>query len=213
MRFKRFVPLLLIIFLVTFVPAVSAASISFLPKAQDFYAKNCKGLATNRSDATVCFVFDKVKELDERLLDTEKTITGMQQVNNSQNAKITALEEKVDSIKLSPSPTGTASAGNLQPKELTLFPFQQWTIGAESDVFVTTGYRMIVMDAESQQNSGTFALLYSDDQLEWKEQGGISVASGTGFEHVQKVFPVKGKYYKGMNKFSSFKGFATVVLY
>lgn len=196
---KRFLFIFLafLIFL-SFAVTVFAASSTYLSEATKYFNKVCK--AKVKGDrAALCYLFEKSKE-------TDQAMQSVQTTNQSQAQEITDLKETISSLE--------AQLQEKPVKEVTIFPFQFWADGAYSDTFEASGYRQIVMDAESQVNSATIVLYYSDNQTDWTEQGGVRVASGTQIEHVQKVFPVKGKYYKGRVMFSSnFQGFATAVLY
>gem|GEM_PF-5518669 len=111
-------------------------------------------------------------------------------------------------------PKGATGVGVLpQIEEITLFTQQQLSNNQQSSVTDVNDHRQIVMDGNAQTNQGGFKLMYSNDQSTWTEQGIIRVSTNNA--DAQKVFPIKGKYYKAVVSLWSgeFIGSAKMVLY
>lgn len=95
MKLKYFFILLLVFFFVIPVTALAASS-SFLTNAQKWYNNECKNRPdrVRGQDSALCYVFDRVKEIDIE--------------NSNQNQKITELEERIEELEaLHPSLTPT----------------------------------------------------------------------------------------------------------
>ncbi len=164
-----------------------ASSQDFLTQAQKYIDENCGKKLISNQTALLCYVFYKSQEQDQSI--------------NAINAT------------LSPIPTQIQTLQNTG--EVDVFTTQQFTNGQQSDIIDTSNRRQIVIDGESEEGTGGFDLQYSDDKSAWTDEGGIVVGSEQWNQHVQKVFPVKGKYYKVIvNVYAPpFQGWSSLELY
>lgn len=133
---------LLTLFLSITVP-VFAASNKFLKNAQKEYRNECNKKNVRGEDAILCFVFDKVFELEEK--------------NKSQDEEISKLKEEIASIYelLTPTPTPL-------PESQTGFFTPETPINVE-------GYGRVSVTITGQQ--GAAGIFYSDDSVNWQLQG------------------------------------------
>ncbi len=88
-------------------PAVFAASTSFLSKATEYYQRSCTGNVNHipSSTATLCYLFDKVSELDQDINNLDSRLDSIEAINANQSAKIAELEQRIAALEKGTSQT------------------------------------------------------------------------------------------------------------
>ncbi len=182
-----------------------ASSQDFLTQAQKYIDENCGKKLISNQTALLCYVFYKSQEQDQSINAINATLSPIPtQIQTLQN---TAANQS--------NTIASLEAFLAPPREVDVFTTQQFTNGQQSDIIDTSNRRQIVIDGESEEGTGGFDLQYSDDKSAWTDEGGIVVGSEQWNQHVQKVFPVKGKYYKVIvNVYAPpFQGWSSLELY
>ncbi len=97
------------LFFLIFTPVVFAISANFIAKATEYYERNCRRNVDRipRATAILCYLFDKVSELDQTVSDHDSRLSESEVTNASQSAKILELEQRISNLENNLPPYGT----------------------------------------------------------------------------------------------------------
>lgn len=122
---------------------VFAASSTFYDHAKAYYALNCAKPSLTPNVAVICYLYDKVSEIDSNLASLSSRVSNLESSSASQSAAITDLKQRVSNLERpsptpTPSPTPSPTPNNVIDLS-SLLPLRPWDIAMSgSDYIVTT---------------------------------------------------------------------------
>lgn len=140
---------------------VYGASEQYYQRALEYREKTCSIPKINEQINFLCYLFDKVQELDQDLTETRSSVGLESAINSTQSAKIQELEERLSTLESSIS-------AELQNKQIVIAENEPQPVSKK--VTIPAGYKSMTVSVSSGGTLENWAPLVSFDGQNYREQ-------------------------------------------
>lgn len=168
---------------------VKASDEGFYQGALEYFQKNCSRENLSNQHSLLCYLFDKLHEVESDTDQLKEVIQG--------------IDERVKSLEQQQGPSVL---------EVVFFNHEWHSVGDNSGAIDTVGYKLITFYFDRIPGvTGAYDIFYSNDGLSWIFQKRVE-GWGTGFHPFETTLPTKERFYK-LVVVNGFEGGATAILY